>query len=200
MSDLWTRLEETLIRLHPQLPRGGLNCGASLSQIQAVEALLGFQFPDDLREAYLRFNGCTPAGWFNNGDAHNIPLLLQQQYVWLDLEQVATYWVSDRCGAVYSEYSSGELYGDMTEECQYQIRLQADNVRWIPVAVSIYRSVIYVDLDPTEAGTYGQVFVLSDPDGHEGNGIASSFSQLIEATLSTEAEHGGFPLNHLVHA
>jgi cell wall assembly regulator SMI1 len=191
-ADLWARLEATLTQIYPEWPRGGLKPGATAAQIDAVESLIGVRFPEDLRQAYLHFNGMTPRGWWRESPDKR-PLLLARKYMWLDLAQVAQQWVG--CQPFPEPYDPLENDGDV-DDCPVRCHFQDD--LWIPIGADDWGGTLFVDMHPALAGALGQVFEqASGNDGDTGPVLAGSFTQLLEEMLASVAVQGPFPLTRL---
>jgi cell wall assembly regulator SMI1 len=190
MADVWTRLELALTELYPQWPRGGLNAAATAAQIDAVESFIGVRFPDDLRQAYLRFNGMTPRGWWP-ASPDKRPLLLARRCVWLDLSQMAQRWAA--CQPFPEPHQTYENDGEVDD---LPVRINSQDDHWIPVGAGEWGGALFVDMHPPLAGALGQVFEEGgSDDGDTGLVLAGSFTQLIEDMLAGLPQQGPFPLN-----
>jgi cell wall assembly regulator SMI1 len=172
-DELWSRLQARCEAACPTLPRGGLNPPASPQQIEAIESLVGARLPDDLREAYLRFNGMS---W---EQSRTLPILRGQCH-WVDLETLARNWTLNRSIAMEMDR---DVLGDNTCEVEGQpVRPCMADDGWLPIGASGTIVQALVDLHPSRWGTCGQV-LLADPEGGFPRLMATSFAQAVCTTL-----------------
>jgi len=178
MSDaLWPRLQERWSALCPDLPRGGLNPPATARQIDAVETLTGIRLPDDLRDAYLHFNGMQRQVIWNNG--LRAPQLILNQFHWLDLETMATRWTSDRGMEAGSDFDPDlfgpeEVHGDEVRHLQY-------HAAWLPIGHSGTSVQCLADMGPSRWGRPGQIVSYDSVDMP--GVMAPSFADIVHVVL-----------------
>lgn len=88
MTDLWTRLEQQL-RVHAPGLFASLRSGADKALLKAYEDEVGHRLPSDLREAYLRHDGCALESDFLVAQS---ALGLFGRYRWLPLSESLQGW------------------------------------------------------------------------------------------------------------
>lgn len=152
-TPIWSRLQERWSALCPELPRGGVNAPATPRQIAAVEALTGVPLPDDLREAYLHFNGMQREA-FHWSSKIREPRVILGEFHWLDLETLADTWVSDRCNEASAHFEP-DLFGP--EEAEgHAARQRLYHRAWLPLGYSGTSVHCCVDMAPSPWGQPGQ--------------------------------------------
>ncbi len=121
-----------------------LPSGASLAAIVNAESMMGVEFPDDLRDLLLRHNGSGPFFIYpyKNGDG-------QQWFLGLD-EILNTWKLLSEVGA---DFEKDGKYGEQSGP----IKNNYWNNRWIPFTDNSCGDNIFVDLNPDEQGTLGQI-------------------------------------------
>ncbi|MCA6215845.1 SMI1/KNR4 family protein [Ideonella sp. B7] len=172
MHDVWYRLQQACERLRPDVPRGGLNPPAPEAQIRTVEALVGYRFPDDLREAYRHFNGSTGRGL--SAAERCPPLLLVVD--WADLDALALRWSADR-------QMAADVRCDEDEDAPWRqpYRPFWRHPGWLPIGVGSTDHCVYADVDPAGSGQVGQL--LDDDFDGAGRVVAPSLSASLERLL-----------------
>ena len=182
-GSVWQRLQARWEMLCPQLPRGGLNPPATERQIAAVEELIGLKLPDDVREAYLHFNGMQ-AEALRWDSKISIPRVFLGESHWIDLECLVTDWTMQRSSEASFDYGHHGLSHDPDDELGNQpIRQRFFHAGWIPVGQYGGGSQVCIDMAPTACGYLGQVFPC-DPTAHTMRPMASGFKACIEMTLN----------------
>lgn len=176
-DELWSRLQAHCEAICPTLPRGGLNPPATRQQIEAVEALIGTPLPDDLRDAYLHFNGMQRE--VLHWDSLRALPVLMGQFHWNDLETLARRWTVDRCIALDLEPGSND---DDAPVHDRPVRPLASHALWLPVGCTNTSVQAHVDLHPGPTGRHGQL-LKSDPEFGEPTLLAGSFEQALRFTL-----------------
>ncbi len=156
MSDLWARLEHQLALKAPDL-LARLRPGASESAIFAYEQAVGHQLPADVRQAYLRHDGCD----YVVSDCTNShqSLGLFGRYQWRPLESSLEAWHFWR--ADYDETDPDNLEDESTLNSSAMVRdFASPPPYWIPLAHETNGAIdLYVDLRPGTAGTVGQLVI-----------------------------------------
>jgi cell wall assembly regulator SMI1 len=177
---VWQRLQNRWEALCPQLPRGGLNPPATERQIAAVEELIGLKLPDDVREAYLHFNGMQ-AEAFSWDSKISIPRVFLGKSHWIDLECLVTDWTEQRSSEASFDYGHSH---DPADEFEGEpIRQRFFHAGWIPVGQLDGGSQVCVDMAPTACGQLGQIF-SRDPHSDPMRPMASGFKACVELTLN----------------
>jgi len=139
MRDLWKAIEA---RLEPEVLRS-LRPGASDRTIATAEARLEVTFPEDLRASYR----------IHDGQERDGPGLIQG-WEFLSLARVLEEW------SAWNELlASGDIETFIVEP-DPEIRSTWWNRRWIPLAFDGAGDTYCLDLDPTPAGTPGQVIAV----------------------------------------
>jgi cell wall assembly regulator SMI1 len=90
--EIWTRLQKHWEKFCPHIARGGFNDPATKEQIDAAEAFIGVRFPEDLRQAYLHFNGMQSDTLWDR----TVPSFICGRHHWVDLEYLVSAWAGDR--------------------------------------------------------------------------------------------------------
>lgn len=178
-DELWSRLQAHCEAVCPTLPRGGLNPPASPQQIETIESLVGARLPDDLREAYLHFNGMQRCvlDW---GPSRALPILMGH-FHWVDLETLARSWTLDRSLALEMDR---DFLGDGALEIEGQpVRPCMANEAWLPIGATNTVVSALADLNPSRSGTHGQVLWADPETGEFPRLMATSFEQAVRITL-----------------
>lgn len=179
VTDLWQRLQRVLDARFAGIEGGALRSGASPESIQAAEAELGLQLPDDLRDAYLHFDGVAIPS-VGTGDEPHIPRLILPFYDWASLGSVVEAWRVHR-----QIERSNRANLDQAPEVW-----ATDEVRdgawmdrgWVPVGNARMSTFVACDLNPAPAGRHGQLIRVDLEDGSS-KVIAPSFSAYMERLL-----------------
>jgi cell wall assembly regulator SMI1 len=159
---IWTRLQQRWETLCPQLPRGGLNEPATEKQVLALERLIGADLPEDVRDAYLHFNGMQRVA-FNGGDGVSVPRVFAGMYHWIDLQQMAIFWTQDRTVQATWERDEQEMNASVDETSNSPVlrRFYSTESLWIPIGCSDSSPRLAIDLAPTKYGHRGQLINLN---------------------------------------
>ena len=139
MRDLWDTIEA---RLEPEVLRS-LRPGASDKDIATAEARLEVAFPEDLRASYR----------IHDGQQEDGPGLIQG-WEFLSLARMLEEWTAWNDLLV-----SGDVETFIVEP-DPEVRATWWNRRWIPLASSGAGDEYCLDLDPTPAGTTGQMIAV----------------------------------------
>lgn len=172
MSDTWGRLMSVLALKFPGIAKGSLRAGAMPAQIHAAEREIGVEFPPDVREAYLHFDGvAVDSDAVFNGE-RRIPSLIVGGCEWVRLEYVVNIWQE------YRRVMAAQLpeFGDPGEpRPEWKIRdaLWIDPL-WIPVGYGYDGKYAACDMHPGPAGVLGQL-ISTSPGGGDEAVLASSF-------------------------
>ena len=140
--------------------RAQVNPPATEQQIAAVEAAIGYEFPEDLRQLYLFANGqrdtlemaerpgVTGAGpFFGRYDFLSLEQALDQYRVWLGIYEDE----GENFSSVYNwtrARAGDPVHGDYWRP------------GWFPFSHDSAGNSYAVDLSPAPGGTYGQVILI----------------------------------------
>jgi cell wall assembly regulator SMI1 len=147
----WDQLEAALRRFAPEIV-ASFRPGASMDQILQTEELIGAQFPDFVRAAYLRHNGQVLTR--RVADYLFIPFCH-----WLDLAEVNEFWREQR------DANDDFLPSLTSSEIAYMSRIENTVIRnvsyhagHVPIGASWTGVNFFLDLSPGAMGVRGQVF------------------------------------------
>lgn len=135
-----------------------LNPGVEEAQIMEAEKRIGFPFPDDFRKLYMKHNG--------EGDQ---VMGVMAGFTWMDLQSVTGYWR----GRQNSSLNVISSKPDAVKEGGYR-------KGWVPFADDSGGSLLIMDLEPGDKGSYSQIISL-DRNTNISYVLAESFSQFIES-------------------
>ncbi|TDM06051.1 MAG: hypothetical protein C4K60_15425 [Ideonella sp. MAG2] len=181
MNDLLDRLAQMFQYMSASHGLPGLNPPATEQQVAAVENVMGQKFPDDLRAAYLRFNGQSHkpewgAGWS----------LFPSGFSWPTLEELLTDW----------QYASGShdadaqrQAADIADEYQLPALGYFPSPQRLLVGTSGTTDFLFCDLEPGPMGKRGQIMNQSAEGADEPRVWADSFADLLRLIVDAY-EHG----------
>lgn len=173
MDELWPRLERQLAVHMPEL-FAALRTGATLEAITAAESSIGVALPVDVRQAYLRHDGCNPTA--------AIPrhVNLFGNCRWMSLEELVRDWHGHRWG--FEEWLEDEE-AQPDEEDEGPVRIGPPRPEWIPIAEAGSQRGVFVDMAPGPGGVAGQLVGISIVDGRGrqiGRGLEDYLLRLAE--------------------
>jgi cell wall assembly regulator SMI1 len=152
---IWKHFEDALLRFAPD-DYAGLLPSASDAEIAQAEKAMKVKFPAQLRAAYRRHNGVSPA-LLNGRESRG---LFHSGYRWCSLPEMVAKW------QLVTEYAEGAEMDDhdftlfpvrSPKWDDLAIRPELWNKKWIPIGVSNSMGAYCVDLVPCARGTKGQV-------------------------------------------
>ena len=149
MTDLWTRVDRQL-QIHAPELAANLQPGVSESALTSFEGRIGQRLPDDVREAYLRHDGCRYTDAYDR-----LGLFGNRQ--WLPLGEVSEVWQSNR-----EEFDDSDPYF-YEEASGHWAHLpvrpwQSPPPQWVSIGRVLGEpSMIHIDLLPGPLGTVGQM-------------------------------------------
>jgi cell wall assembly regulator SMI1 len=153
MADLWSRLEHEL-SLHAPKLASGLRPGADGSAIEAYETATGQSLPPEVREAYLRHDGCRADPDFMVAQK---ALGLFGYFRWLPLSESLEAWHHNFGGFDESEAYWFADEGEAWEGCVIRPWI-VPPPSWLPIAQRRNPTMhLYVDTLPGQGGTVGQL-------------------------------------------
>jgi len=167
-----------------------LNPPASAEAIEAAEAELGFRMPEEVRQAYLRFDGTKRSGGFLDRGPHLPPgpFLFLSDYDWLSLDEMITRLRMQR--QFREQPWAAEVWSDIPEEDipPNQAVVPRDwHARWIPIGASRISDTyygVYADMAPARAGVEGQIVCTTDDGPYV---MSTSFNGWIRRLLAAHA-------------
>ena len=146
MNNEWNTYKEELFKKMPFL-RDTLNKGASEDEIRDVEAKMGLNFPEDLRNLYLD----------NNGDDMEAICGVLLGFHLFDLDDLYYQWEGWK--DIINEWTPEEIENTAinTSEPDGFIKKRYADLKWIPLCDDGSGNHIGVDLDPDVKGKVGQI-------------------------------------------
>ena len=171
MEQLWSRIVEWY-RSNAPADAFFLAAGASDPEINAVEATLGVNFPDDVRRSYRIHDGSNENAVFEFG-----------RYL-LSLQEIVRAW------EILQPLAEDPQYSGLRTSYGGSIRSDLWNKRWIPLTDNGSGDHVCVDLDPTETGTVGQLIDYSHEEGPR-RVLAKNFEDLL-TWFAKDLEMGRF--------
>jgi len=117
---------------------------------------MGVQFPEEIRQAYLRHNGSIREQPTSCGSSW----LFVPFNWWAPLDELVKEWqfLKSYCDEVRIETPEAfPLPQPFWNELK--VRPLCGNEKWLPVGLSGTMTLVYVDLDPAPMGTVGQLMI-----------------------------------------
>ncbi|MCR5890038.1 SMI1/KNR4 family protein [Hymenobacter sp. J193] len=170
-------LIETWLATHaPRILHVSLNPGASEEALAALEKVLGRPLPDDYKALYRWHNGLDEEVENFGNFVYGLSFL--------PLEEVAANFHSrtQHTEAVPLEHTTAEVRAD-----------HVLNPYWLSLGFDGSHAWLYVDLDPTPAGTYGQVIFLDEVE-ETAFLVADSVTSLLTG-FAQDLQQGLYSLN-----
>lgn len=133
---------------------------ASLTKLDSITTRLGIDVCHELRDLWRISDGSGGQFWFAVGQDEFTP------FCFLSVDDAVEEWLAH---APYDEANFHSWYDDESwgkRDPRIQ-RYLLRHKKWFPFATSpVGNGVLYVDLDPTEAGINGQIIeYIHDPNG-----------------------------------
>lgn len=170
MKDLWQQFESLVEQTKEA--REELNSGAPRAAITELEATLEIKLPDDFIESYLLHDG-------QKGIA-----ALFGEFRLLPIKEMLELNVSGR-KSITQEYLEVHDDAGVIKDC-------IDNPSWIYIGDNGGNTILYLDLDPGQQGTYGQIIAACDG---EPEFVAKSFREFF-AKLVNDIQSGNLHWDH----
>ena len=166
MIEIWQRIEAVLRATAPELC--DLSDGASVGEIAAVEARLGFALPTDIRESYAVHNG--------SGGACILPQYYADQVNGVNLLSLEE---AECDRGIWIDLLDGGAFEGNEARPEGPVKAEWWNRRWLPITSDGGGNSLCIDLDPAPGGTVGQVI---DHDHETGPSVvvANSFRAFLE--------------------
>ncbi len=164
--DLWRKLHGLLQSFAPDLLLE-LRPPASREKLDQVQAILGVNFPDELRCAYLTHDGTNRNDAIRSKSKTFFPsfhqfsqldVLLAQSQLWLNMYH--------QCGYDKEIDPNHPCYVACTQEMKIQ-PVAIWDPKWIPIGDSGSSSTIFIDLNPGPSGAHGQLLTHGGTDPPE---------------------------------
>ena len=169
------RIETWLAAHAPRILNESLNPGAPAAELTALAAAVGRSLPADYQELYRRHNGL-------NEEADN------SGSFWYGMSLLPLAEVLDGY-----QYQAGQtLTSPLLRAAPGVASGALQNPYWLRLSFDWAHSWLLVDLDPTAAGTYGQVLFMSEVE-ELAFPIAGSVAELL-ATFADDLEAGLYSL------
>ncbi|GAB3637996.1 hypothetical protein GCM10027422_35860 [Hymenobacter arcticus] len=168
----WHKIERWLATHAPRILHESLNPGAAEAELTALATAVGRPLPADYQVLYRRHNG------------------LREE--------------ADNCGSLWygmsllplAEVLAGYMYQAQQQRTSPLRRVRASalqNPYWLRLSFDGAHGWLLVDLDPTAAGTYGQVLYLHEVE-ELAFPVASSVAELL-ATFADDLAQGRYTLD-----
>lgn len=169
-----------------------LNPPATPAQLEAAEAAMGVQLPDDVRRAYLRFNGTSRRPFDENCPSGPV-LFFLSSWDWVTLDLMVELWTQMhdisamliRQGSWPDITSNSEsVWGTPEDRACRRAEFVGWLPRWLPIGDCGHAlSTVYLDLAPTELGVHGQI-LRTEESALEVEVVANSFSEYLESFVT----------------
>ncbi len=170
MKALWQQFEELIEPL--QSARDELNSGVSRDAITELETTLDIKLPDDIVASYLLHDG-QKGIYALFGEFRLIPI-----------KEMLELNVSGR-KSITKEYRKVHDDSGVIKDC-------IANPNWIYIGDNGGNTILFIDLDPGQQGTYGQIIEACDG---EPEFVAKSFREFF-ARLVNDIQSGALSWNH----
>ena len=180
----WERLEAHLAKNNPEVLKS-LRAPATPSDIRAVEMEMGLEFPEDVRNAYLRHDG---SDIFRDDTPE--PVLLPPDCPWLPLAKVLEMW--RHTSSIFTEEDLADMSED-DEDVAHLVSPQpvrpGPQPKWIPIGFSFSGNWVFIDLVPGPTDTIGQL--IRHDHGFGGTVIASGFGDYLDRLMAAISSGSG---------
>jgi cell wall assembly regulator SMI1 len=164
MKEIWQRIEQWLKENAPET-FDSLNPGASEEEIAGLENLLSVRLPADMRESYLIHNGQNNACEF-----------IDSRY-FFSIEEIKRNWLNWKGMFETGGYGENDASAG---ESDAEIKAGWYNPKWIPLSNDAAANQNFLDLDPTEKGTAGQIILYLHDDSEITKFVAYSYRDWLE--------------------
>jgi cell wall assembly regulator SMI1 len=176
VTESWIKIERWLAAHAPRILTESLNPGAPEAELTALAAAVGRPLPADYQDLYRRHNGLSE-------EADNWGSL------WYGMSLLPLAEVLDAY-----EYQAPQTLTSPLLRAAPTVRADAlQNPYWLRLSFDGSHSWLLVDLDPTAAGTYGQVLYLSEVE-ELAFLVAGSVAELL-ATFAADLTQGLYTLD-----
>ncbi len=170
MQEIWTRIEQWLKENAPRMLMHLYN-GALDQDIQQIENVLGYTFPEDVKRSLMIHNG-TSSNFIGRWGFLNIETILREQKIQLE---------------VLNSFQD-EYYDADSDEIQESVTWWWHS-HWIPLLSDGAGNLICVEVSSTSGNQFGQLVYFDHESGSRW--IAPSFRVWLSAFLH-DLEHGKY--------
>lgn len=172
MNKYWQEIEE-IFKPQNYQDLFKLNEGASQSELEDLESLIGVQLPQSVKDFYRVHNGQEPywqnkqssPGMFFDWGFSSIKEVVRDWQTWHQLQDM-----------------NQDMTDDMSSYPKGHIKNLYTNDGWIPLIDDAGGNHVGIDLDPDVRGVPGQVIIFGR-DEDEKRLIANSFTEFLEKYL-----------------
>ncbi|WP_297438780.1 SMI1/KNR4 family protein [uncultured Clostridium sp.] len=174
VKELWEEVLEIIEENIRQFSSDSLECGASISRVEEVEAEMGVKFPSGLKALYLKNNGSVGLG-----------AILGFELITLD--DMLIVWHNNK-----KTLADGKYAGiDIKSSVESTVREVQFDEKWIPFAYNNIHTYLAVDLNPGEKGAKGQIINVGDAQGNEVKYVlAKDIEELLNDTIMIYEANG----------
>jgi cell wall assembly regulator SMI1 len=146
--------------------RAGLRAGASLDQIEAVEAIVGARLPQDVHDVYLLADGQIDIFKVTDIPHGKWIAPIFGSFEFNSLERVSMEWSSwNEIRKQSTEEELDDFHSQIDVQPGHSVKKLYTHDLWIPFATDGGGNSLAFDLDPPPGGTRGQIIVIgSDED------------------------------------
>ena len=163
MNENLRKIDTWLQENAPKIFELSLNSPATAEELKSFEDYLGCDLPQDFKDLYRWHNGMN--------DKDNVGSLFQGMEL-LSLDNIKTWRSGFENEEAPLEHTDSQVKKD-----------NAFNNKWIKFSDDGGRTGLYLDLDPTELGTVGQI-IFVDLDYDVGFLVAKSMINLVSVFLN----------------
>lgn len=174
MSDLTQALHDNIKRLLQQdfeADEPLLNTGATDAEFAQLAQLVGVDLPEEVKAIYRVYNG----------QIYEAPYLFDGEE-WLSLERMAEEWAVWKGLLDDGEFADDD--GAFDSDAEAGIKPLWWSPLWLPITYDGAGNHLCLDLNPTAAGTYGQVIRMWHDDGErslEAKSFVAWVAQYVQA-------------------
>lgn len=176
VTESWQKIERWLAAYAPRILNESLSPGAPEAELTALAAAVGRDLPADYQALYRRHNGLTE-------EADNWGSL------WYGMSLLPLAEVLD----AYAYQAPQTLTSPLLRAAPTVRAAALQNPYWLRLSFDGAHSWLLVDLDPTVAGTYGQVLYMSKVE-ELAFSVANSVTELL-ATFAADLDQGLYTLD-----
>jgi cell wall assembly regulator SMI1 len=176
VTESWNKIERWLAAHAPRILTESLSPGASEAELTALATAVGRPLPEDYQALYRRHNGLRE-------DADNWGSL------WYGMSLLPLAEVLDG----YTYQVQQQLTSPLRRAAPTVRAAALQNPYWLRLGFDGSHGWLLVDLDPTTAGTYGQVLYLYEVE-ELAFPVASSVAELL-ATFAHDLTQGLYTLD-----
>jgi cell wall assembly regulator SMI1 len=166
------------------------NPPATAAKIASAEQFIGLQLPNEVRAAYLRFDGTTREPWIHGGvNKPQGPALFLPFYDWVSLDRMVSLWKEMRrlrdllvSDGTWADIASPDMLVHSRRQT-WRAWPMGWHDHWIPLGDSADPCKVYIELAPAPAGRVGQLICTHEGDLNT-EVMAGSFNEYLERFLT----------------